>query len=75
MGESTSIDLANYYTSNWKPKSYRFSIAGGGYSYTKSGSVITITKTSSDIGKTTMVPYVYLYDREYQIGTFTCNGV
>ena len=74
-GESTSIDLANYYTSNWKPKSYSLSIAGSGYSYTKNGSVITITKTSSGIGKTTMVPKVYLYNREYEIGAFVCNGI
>ena len=74
-GESKSIDLANYYTSNWKPKSYSLSIAGDGYTYTKSGSVITITKTLSGIGQTTMIPYVYLYDKKYQIGAFTCNGI
>ena len=74
-GESTSIDLANYFTSNWKPKSYSLSIAGSGYSYTKSGSIITITKTSSSINQTTMVPKVYLYNKDYEIGSFTCNGV
>lgn len=75
-GESTSIDLANYYTSNWKPKSYSLSIAGGGYSYTKNGSVITIINNSATPGsKTVMIPYVYLYDKTYQIGNFNCNGI
>ena len=39
-GVSTSIDLANYYTSNSKPKSYSLSIADTGDSYTKNGNIV-----------------------------------
>lgn len=71
VGKSTTFDLAKYYTSNWKPTYVDLSIAGGGYSYTTNGTKITLTNDSaSDGSKTTMIPQVYLYDKEYTLGTF-----
>lgn len=71
VGKSTTFDLADYYTSNWTPKYVDLSISGGGYAYTVDGTKITLTNDSASSGnKTTMIPYVYLYNKTYDLGTF-----
>lgn len=79
QGDSTIIDLSNYYTisdSDFTANSVRLRINNSGCSYTKNGTTVTITNNSMSIGTSCVItPYVTIGHEDHSMQSFICNAL